>query len=61
MKYLSWSNHIIGYNNYSETILMAVVMDGPRVSTSGLASDLTLTSCQEYSPRLSKRPEKWAK
>ena len=49
MRHLSWYNHIIGYNNYSETILMAVVIDkdGPRVSTSSLATDLLLTNCQD--------------
>ena len=49
MRYLDWYNHIKGYNNYSETILIVLVMDqvGPRVSTSGLNPDLTLTSCQE--------------
>ena len=49
MSYLSWYNHIIWYNNYSETVLMALVMDqdGPRVSTPGLAPDLTRTNCQD--------------
>ena len=50
MRYLSLYNNIIGYNNYSETIILIVlVMDqvGPRVSTSGLDPNLTLTNCQE--------------
>ena len=47
--YLSWYNHIVGYNNYSEIVLIALVMDydGPRMYTSHLAPDLTLTSSQD--------------
>ena len=49
LSFLSWYNHVIGYNICSETILIVFVMDqdGPRRSTSGLPHDLILTSCQD--------------
>ena len=59
--YLSWYNHIIRYNNYSENVLIALVINynGPKVSTTGLAPDLTLKSCQDiahsYAKYLKKR------
>ena len=42
-------NHIMGHNNYFETILIALDMDlnGPKVAKLGLAPDSTLTSCQD--------------
>ena len=51
MRYASWYNQILGYDNNSETVLVALVMnqDGPRMYTLGLVPDLTLTRCQNIS------------
>ena len=47
MRYSSWYNNIIRYNNYSESVLRALVIEqnGAGVTTLCLAPDLILRGC----------------